>query len=78
MDSTLSLVEVAAPTLSPLPDFGKVVAAEVIDHIRLHKDDEALFWEVSNRQSLNNTTMISIWRLRARDHLLNFQVTGLS
>ena len=31
---------------------GRVTPAQVTDHIKPHKGDEALFWDVSNWQSL--------------------------
>lgn len=31
---------------------GRMVAATVVDHIRPHKDDQALFWDESNWQPL--------------------------
>ena len=31
---------------------GKVVAAEVVDHIKPHKGNQALFWSAGNWQSL--------------------------
>ena len=32
--------------------YGYAVAAEVVDHIRPHRDDMSLFWDESNWQSL--------------------------
>lgn len=31
---------------------GRMVAATVVDHIKAHKDDQALFWDESNWQPL--------------------------
>ena len=31
---------------------GRITAAQVVDHIKAHKGDEALFWDVSNWQSV--------------------------
>jgi 5-methylcytosine-specific restriction protein A len=31
---------------------GRVTAAECVDHVRPHKGDQALFWDVSNWQAL--------------------------
>ena len=43
-------------TVEPLcrlcAQLGKTVAATVVDHIKPHKGDEALFWDPGNWQSL--------------------------
>lgn len=33
-------------------DEGRITAAQVVDHIKAHKGDEALFWDSSNWQSV--------------------------
>jgi 5-methylcytosine-specific restriction enzyme A len=43
---------------------GRTTAARVVDHIRPHKGDQALFWEPSNHQSLCDYT--SPWNCHGR------------
>ena len=33
-------------------DEGRITAAQVVDHIKAHKGDEALFWDMGNLSSL--------------------------
>lgn len=49
----LRLIHLSAhPLCRMCRDEGRITPAKVVDHIKAHKGDEALFWDMGNWQSL--------------------------
>ncbi len=57
---------------------GKVVAATVVDHIKAHKGDEAIFYDASGLQSLCKHCHDSIKQRQEKSgHLVGHDLSGL-